>query len=324
MSAHARGRGRSTNQKALEKVSTDDLSPGGILPRDMWEEFYTQVTESSDLLSMVRTEEIGRKSTRIPKLLIGERKRQGQDEGTKTDKASVSTDYVDIDAEKGAVYWDLTKETVENNPEREQLASRVMNLMTNQFSADTQDLAINGDESATGWVTQNTGYLALADQQGAATYYHDSAGDGTGTAQAIDNTMFHNMIQSMPNKFLERTTPRFLMNKNQLQEYRHFLTGEYSDASFSVLMSDNELTPFNYDVVGLANFPANRAMFTDTENLIYALFRETEIEVLQESDDILEEDLYRKYGIRAVDDFAIEDADAMVVADGLQEPAVSP
>lgn len=306
-----------TPQDALKQITTGDLGTGGTLPREMFDEFFREVQDRVELLNRVRTIPVGRDKTRIPKIGVGERLRQGQAENTTQTESGVSTDYVDIDCQKGSVYWTLTRETVEENPEREQLADTIMSMMSRQWGVDSEDLGVNGDEAGSGWVTQNDGWLTIATARGMPTYSHT---DGSGNSLPVRSDLFHNAIQTMEDKY-ERMDPIFVMSKSQVQSYAFHLTERESGLGDSVLFGDSSLTPFDYDVVGISTMPDTQALFTPAQNLIYALRYNVRMDVLQESDEIFDNELYAKYKIVGKDDFEIEDENAGVLIDSIQAPS---
>lgn len=305
--------------ESLKQITTGDLGDGGTLPREMFEEFFREVQDESVVLDRVRTVPIGSSKTRIPKIGVGERLRQGQDENSGQSESSVNTDYVDIDAEKGSVYWSLTRETVEENPEREDLADTILSMMSQQWGMDTEDLGFNGDEtSGDAFVSQNDGWLTVAADRGAAVYHHDDAGDGTGVSQPINKSLFHETIQATEAKYL-RADPVFLINTKQMQEFMNNLTDRDDGLGARVLLGDDDINPFGYDIIGTPVIPEGQALFTPARNLIYALRYDVRVEVLQESDEVFDNDLFAKYKIVGKDDFEIQDENAVVRVEGIEE-----
>lgn len=303
---------------ALKQITTGDLGTGGTLPREMFDEFFTEVQDESNVLSRVRTVPIGTSKTRIPKIGVGTRLRSAQAENTGQTESGVTTDYVDIDAEKASIYWSLTRETVEENPERESLANTILSLMANQWSVDTEDLGWVGDAAdADPFVAQNDGWLAIAAAGGSPVYYNthnETPNDGSadsGTPEPPDVDTFHNAIQAMPDKYL-RNDPVFFMNRKQLQEFYSGLTGRGDGLGAAVLMGDTDVTPFSHDIVGTSLMPQDQMVFTAPENLVYAMRYDLRVDVLRESDDVFDNDLHAKYKIVGKDDFAIEDAGGVV------------
>ena len=309
---------RKENTESLEKVDTASLA-GGVLPEDLFDEFFQEVQERSVVLDRARTVTMPREKMRVPKIGVGSRERQGQTEGSSVAEADVTTDSIPMDAEKGAIYWSLTSEAVEDAVD--DVPDVVMDQMTQQFAVDTEDLALNGDESGSGWVTQNDGWLTIAAARGAPTYDHaeDTDGDGVAENQPIDSSLFHNAIQTLDSKYL-RANPAFILNTQQVQEYAHHLTERNSGLGDSVLMGDSDLNPFGYDIIGSPMVPENEGMFTPPRNLLYGLYRDVEVDVLEESDDIHEQDLFAKYATRVRDDFQVEDENAFVHITGIASP----
>lgn len=305
------------NRDSLEKVTTDDFSSGGLLNRQQFNEFYREVQENAELLSMVRTETVDANKTQIDKIGVGERLRELRNEDTQGSTESVNTDRVDIDTVKGGLDWEVTRETVEDNIEGESIDQTIMQLMAQQFAVDTQELAIVGDESDTGFVAQNDGWLTIAQNEGMPTYAHT---DDSGNAQPIDKHLFHNAIQTIDKKYL-REDPMFLMSRSQLQEFKFDLTGRETAAGDTLLLADEDANPFGYDLMAPAMWPDDTALFTHPDNLIYAVQRDVSLRSLFESDEIAERDLHSRHFLTVRDDFAIEDVNAGVLVTDIEVPS---
>lgn len=303
---------REENKDAMQKIDTTALS-GGVLPEDLFDEFFQEVQDESVVLDMVRTVPMPRENMRIPKIGVGERLRTAQTEGSSIAEASASTDSVPMTSEKASIYWSLTSESVEDVVD--DVPNIVMDQMTQQFAVDTEDLGFNGDEaSATTFEAQNDGWITLATARGSPTYSHD---DGAGTPLPIDSSMFNGAIQTIESKYL-RADPVFFLNTKQLQAYAHHLTERESGLGDAVLFGESDLNPFGYDLVGSAMVPEGNAIFTPPQNLIYGLHREVEVDVLEQSDDIHEQDLFAKYATRVRDDFQIEDETGLVLVTNIE------
>lgn len=306
---------RQKNQEAVEKIDTTSLA-GGVLPRDLFDEWFQEVQDEAVLLNRVRTVSMPREKMRVPKIGVGERLWRPQTEGSSVAETDVTTNSIDLDAVKGSVNWTLTSEAVEDTPQG--TANVVFNQMTQQWAVDAEDRGVNGDESGSGaFITANDGWLAIATARGSPIYNHDDLGDGTGAAQPIDTSVFHNMIQAVDSKYL-RANPVFILNTKQVQEYANNLTNRSDGLGATVLMGDSDLTPFSYDIIGTAMMPEGEAMFTPPQNLLYGVYREVEVDVLEQSDDIHANDLAGKWALRARDDFQVEDENALVRAAGIQ------
>lgn len=311
---------RKENTEAMEKAidTTNDLN-GGVLPRDLFDEFFQEVQNQTAVLDRVRTVDLPRQKMDIPKIGVGERLMQAQSERTSNDEDdSVSTDTVSLDTVKTAIYWSLPREAVEDTVD--DVPDVVLGQMEQQFAVDAEDLAANGDESASGFEAINDGWFTIAADRGAPVYYHDDAGDGTGENQPVNTEMFDGAIRTLDSKYL-RTEPVFMVNTKHIQQYFGELESRNDGIGVAVLQGDTDVNPFGYDIVGSPVFPEDEALLTTPENLIWGLHRDVEVDVLTDSDEIHEQDLFAKYAIRARHDYEIEDENAVVRIEGIESPS---
>ena len=323
---------RAQNQRAMQKDTIDssgDLS-GGQFPRRLFEQFFQQVQENSELLGRVRTVPLDYHQQAIPQIGVGERLMQEVSEGdsVEDDFETANTGQVDIDVKKTVIPWELTNEAVEDTVD--DVADILLDKFQMQFAADAQELGVAGHESSPATYFSgddaffgiNDGWLAIAEGQGSSsridsnssmtTYDHGSGG--------VNTTLFDETILNIGQKYLrsEQMEPVFLMSRKNVQRYKSFLTDKESGLGDAVLMGNSELTPFDFDVLGVFGFPDNKGLFTAPENLIWALRRDMEIDVVENSDETLERDLLARYALRARHDYQIEDLDAGVVMNNIR------
>ncbi|WP_049979369.1 hypothetical protein [Halolamina rubra] len=304
---------RKDNEEALKDVAPGDLS-GGVMPRDLFDDWYQRVQDTSRLLDMVRTEVLPRPKMELARIGVGDRMRRGAavEEGTSNGSAAVNTDGIEMDAEKGVLSWDLPRETVEDTIG--QVDEIVLDKMANQWSIDTQDLGINGDSgSADAFLQQNNGWLNILNGRTDTNTYDHQGG-------AIDTSLFHESRAALPNKFKrsgEVQEPVYMMNLSHLENYEYDLTQREDPLGAAVLFSEDDITPFNYDVYGFAAWPEDTALLTYPENLIYGIWQQTEIEVLDATDKTAENDLFARYFMRTRDDFQVEDEEGAVLINNL-------
>jgi len=303
---------RKGNEESLEKFDSTDLS-GGVMPRDLFDDWYQRVQDTATLLDMVRTEILPRPKMELARIGVGERMRRG---GTETEgdspTGSVNTDGIEMDATKGLLSWDLQREAVEDTIG--QVDEIVLDKMAQQWAVDTQDLAINGDESdSDAFIQQNDGWLQiLSNRTDTNTYDHQGG--------AIDTSLFHESRAALPNRFKRSgdvQEPVYMMNLSHIENYEYDLTQREDPLGAAVLFSDDDITPFNYDVYGFAGFPEDTALLTYPDNLIYGVWRETEVEVLDATDKTAENDLFARYFMRTRDDFSVEDEEGAVLINNL-------
>jgi hypothetical protein len=305
---------RRDNEKALEKFDSADLS-GGVMPRDLFEDWFRRVQDTARLMDMVRTEILPRQKMEIARIGVGERMRRGANETTgDAGDPSVDTDGIQMDAEKGTLHWDLQREAVEDTIG--QVDEIVLDKMSQQWAVDTQDLGINGDGSTGPFLDQNEGWLHILDNRTDTNTYDHQSG-------AIDTSLWHEARSALPNKYKRSDVvnePVYMMNLSHIEDYEYDLTQREDPLGAAVLFSDDDITPFNYDVYGFAAWPEDTALFTYPENLIYGVWRETEIEVLDSTDKTAENDLFARYFMRTRDDFQVEDEEGAVLINNLPSP----
>jgi len=317
---------REQNQRAMHKDAntTGNLS-GGVFPRQLFDEFFQAVQEESVLLDRVRTIALDRHQERIPQIGVGERLMTSQSEDTAVataDFEKANTGEIDIDVTKTVLPWELSSEAVEDTTD--DIADILLSKYEQQFAADAQELGVRGKESNgleyassdQSFFEINDGWLAIAEGDDSSdrikggsnstmpTYDHQSGG--------VNTTLFDETILNIEQKYL-RTDPVFMTSRKNVQRYKSFLTGKESGYGDAVLTGDAELTPFDHDIVGVFGFPDDIGMFTAPENLIWALRRDVELDVVENSDETLERDLFARYALRARHDYQIEDLNAGVV-----------
>jgi hypothetical protein len=303
---------RKQNEEALKDIAPGDLS-GGVMPRDLFDDWYQRIQDTSRLLDMVRTEVLPRPKMELARIGVGERMRRGAgvEEGTSGGSAEVTTDGIEMDAEKGVLSWDLPRETVEDTIG--QVDEIVLDKMANQWSVDTQDLGINGDGSTAPFLEQNEGWLHILDNRTDTNTYDHQSG-------AIDTSLFHEARATLPNKFkrsAEVQEPVYMMNLSHIEDYEFDLTQREDPLGAAVIFSEEDITPFDYDVFGFAAWPEDTALLTYPQNLIYGIWRETEVEVLDATDKTAENDLFARYFMRTRDDFQVEDEEGAVLINNL-------
>jgi HK97 family phage major capsid protein len=303
-------------------ITTDGQLSGGVLPRELFNEWFEEVQNETTVLNRIRTVDMPRPKMTIPKIGVGERlmsKSGERQNNAETD--AVSTAGVDMDAVKTDLKWSLPEEAVEDV--LADVPDIVLSKMRQQFAVDAEDLGANGTTEAanpSGFEEINEGWFQLAADRNSPVYYHDAAGDGTGTAQVISTEMFDGASRKLDSKYL-RTDPAFFVNTKHVQQYFGELASRNDGLGVAVLQGDTDVNPFGYDIIGSPVFPTDRALFTAPENLIWGLHREVTLEVLENSDETFDLDLHGKYKLSARHDYQIEDENGAVLVEGITDPS---
>lgn len=329
---------RKSNRDELDRMEKDTVDTvsleGGVLPRDLFDEFYEEVQAESELLDLVRTVDMPRKEMSIPQIGVGERVLRKQTEGASAgsfEDAVSGSVTLDATNNKTVIPYELTQETVEDVVTGEDVAELILSHFETQFGTDVQDLALNGDTSSgdaflsiiDGWIAiaeSGRGVTAgnrLSDDGQFAQYDHS---DSNSNAQPVNTEMFSDTIQTLEEKYRDPENMVFMMSKSNVQEYSRQLSDREDGLGVAVLQGSNELTPFEYDIVGISNFPQDRVMLTNPNNLVWGLHRDVEVDVVDNSDETLERDLFARYALRARWALNIEDLDAGVLVTGVEDP----
>jgi len=309
--------------------SEGDLS-GGQFPRRLFDEFFQQVQEQATLLNRIRTVALDFEQEAIPQIGVGERLMQEVSEGGSVEDnfETARTGQVDIDVKKTVIPWEITNESVEDTVG--DVAEILLEKFRQQFAADAQELGVAGHESTPGTYFSgadsffgiNDGWLAIAEGQDSssrvdgntsmATYDHGAGG--------VNTTLFDETILKIEQKFLrdEQMEPVFMTSRKNVQRYKRFLTDKETGLGDAVLLGESDLNPFGFDVIGVFGYPDNKGLFTPPKNLIWALRRDVEIDVLENSDETLERDLFARYALRARHDYQIENLNAGVVMSNIR------
>ena len=305
------------NERALEKVTTADFTGAGLLSPEQFDEFFREVQDQSQILGDVRQESVTAPSGELPKIGVGERLLQAANEGTAGTNQNVNTSQIPFQTTKLSLPWELTTESVRETIEGEGTARTIMEMFAAQFAVDLEDLAVNGDETGTGFVALNDGWLALAGSRGAPTYDHT---DGAGTAQAVNKGLFSSMLQSLDAKYKRDNGLVFLMAQSQKEAFKEYLTDRSTGAGDNMLLTGDEPTPYGYEILCPVNFPEDQVLLTRPNNLMYMIQRDVEMRQATTGSEVTKRDLYAIYNMLAKIDFQIEDENAMVLGSGLAAP----
>ncbi|PHQ43940.1 phage major capsid protein [Halorubrum sp. C191] len=310
---------RSDARSIDKQIDLDGELAGGVLPEDLFDEFYELVQNESVLLDEVRTVDLPRPQMKIPRIGVGERMiRESGERVDNSETEDVTTDTVPMSVTKIDLKWSLPQEAVEDTID--DVPDIVMEQMSQQFAVDTEELALKGDEAESDpFIGIEDGWFTLASARGAPTY---SLADSNGNPQPVSPEKLNEAMRALEPKYL-RDEPAFLVNTHHVNQYFGELVDREDGLGVAVIRGEEEHNPFGHDIIASPVFPLDKAMFTTTDNLIYGLHRDVEVDVLDESDEVFDKDLFAKYAIRARLDFQIEDENAALVMTDIEDPTIN-
>jgi hypothetical protein len=140
---------------------------GGILNPEQARQFIDYVWDATVLAQDGRRVTMRANTMELEKVNVGERviRAAAQADGTYENTGAVFS-KVDLTTKKLRLDWEVSTEALEDNIEGAALEDHLVRLMTSAFANDIEDLAINGDRSATvgGDITaQDAAFLQIMD-----------------------------------------------------------------------------------------------------------------------------------------------------------------
>ena len=337
---------RQQNQNSLQKqtINTSDLN-GAQLPRDLYERFIERQQRDAELLSMVRVEDLPRLEMGVPKIGVPElsgavRAEGGEDE---TGTSDAETGSVEFNATDQSYYiqYDLKRDSVKNAITNEDsVAEVILSHFEKAWGNDVQNIGINAGRSGSGlpatfnstfdgWISIAEGNDTESDRIGtgeeadASTMPAYDHADGGGTAQPVNTTLFNNMIQTVPERYRDPDDLVFLTSKSQVQSYAYRLTEREDALGVAALLGDNDVTPFEYDVMGVSYWPDDAMMLVNPQNLAYGLFTEVEMTQLTNTDKTMECRLHSRNLIEGQFDYQIEELQAGALGTNIAAPSLA-
>lgn len=301
------------SDRSLEKVTTGDFAGGGLLNRQQFNEFFREVQNTTELLDRVRFEDVDHPKGQIDKIGVGERLLRAATEAQSGTLQAPSTGSLNYDTEKVELPWEVSMETVEDTIEGEGTADTLVDLFSQQFGVDVEDLGINGDASLVdAFLGIQDGWLTTATARGAPTYDHAGA--------AIDKSVFKQVAGLLSEKYKRDQGLTFIMSQAQLDEFKDYLTDRSTGAGDQMLLSGDEPTPYGYGVVTPPAWPDDTIMFTNPQNLIFIAQREMMMRRTTEGEAVVRRDLYAIYNLLARIDYQIEDENAVALGINIAAP----
>ncbi|WP_436344505.1 hypothetical protein [Natronorubrum sp. FCH18a] len=336
---------REQNKNSVQKQTIDTSSLNGAqLPRDLYERFIERQQKEAGLLEMVRVETLPRLEMGVPKIgvpeLSGDVRTEGGEDATGTTNSDAETGSVEFNATDQSYYiqYDLKRDSVKNViTDENSVADVILSHFERAWGNDIQNIGINAGRSGSGlpatfndtfdgWIAIAEGNDTASDRIGTGeeadastmpTYDHS---DGSGNAQAVNTALFNNMIQTVPERYRDPDDLVFLTSKSQVQSYHYELTEREDSLGVAALLGDNDVTPFEYDIVGVSYWPDDVIMLVDPSNLVYGLYDEVEITQLTQTDQTMERRLHSRNLIEGQFDYQIEELQAGALGTTIAAP----
>ena len=333
---------RTENTQSLQKSPIDTTNLDGVqLPRDLVEEFIERTQEESELLDMVRVEQLPRKEMGKPKVGVPELSGGTRDEdGNRPETSDATTGVVEFNVTGQYYYikYDLKEDAVENTMSEDEVADLILGHFERAWANDVQNIAINAgredsdlpaelDGTFDGWIAIAEGADTDSDRIGidadgetVDTMPEFDHSDGAGDPQPVNTELFNGLIQTVPERFRDPDEQVVLTSKSQVQAYHNELTNREDGLGVAVLMGDEEISPFDYDIVGVSFWPDDIAMLVNPEQLSYGLYEGLEITQNTDTDKTMDEALHSRTLLEGQFDFQIEELQSGALGVNIAEP----
>lgn len=345
---------REQNRDALvygKAIDLDDLS-GFQLPVDVTEEFLARVQNQVDILNMADTMTLERLEMEVPKFGVPQLSGAQRDEETsRTDSSDADSGEVKFNATNKSYYIlvEPNRDALKNTHlGPDQFGEFIVNEFIQRWANDVSIIGIRAnaqadtgaenlentydevdsstlDDTWDGWIAiaegedSDSDRIGLEETPGGEV---DSMPDVDASGDPIDTELFNDSIQELDSRFRNRNNyePVFLTSPNQVQQYHFDLTQREDNAGVMVLLGDGDVTPFNYDVVGIPEWPDSYMMLTDPDNLAYGLFEQMEVDQTTDTDKVHEDRLHSRNWLEGQFDFQIKELQAGVLVTNIQDP----
>lgn len=347
---HARHENTKALQGSTNKTDLADLDSFQFYP-DHTAEFLTRMQKQVPILDMVTTTVLPRLEMQTAKFGVPRLSGNTRDEGgTRTDGTSAETGNFKFNATDKSYYilFEPERDALKNTPvDIDSWGDLIINEFTQRWANDVGIIGMRGSvsdasenlESITGTAdldTTFTGWIARA--EGEEGTFEDASTDDRlaledtdaadvsempsydNTSDPIDTTTFNESIQTLDSRYRDPENFVFLVNPDQVQQYAFDLTQREDPLGSAVIFGDSELTPFDYDIVGVPEWPTSYGMLTDPENLAFGLFEEMSLDQTTNSDKVNENRLHSRNWLEGQMDFQIRSMQAGVLIENLADP----
>lgn len=342
---------RQLNREALydKNITISDLD-GFQLPVDVTQDFMTRMQKEVPLLDMVSTMTLPRMEWQVPQ--FGVPRLSGNTRNEEASRTAGSS------ASSGEFYFNVTDRNyyILFEPNRDALKNTHLGtenfgeLIINEFIQRwANDVAIIGaranaasddlqatysnittstlDDTWNGWIARAEGNQGTLED---ATTDSRIGLEGTSststmptvdmTSNAIDTEMFNDTINTLDSRFRDPGDVVFLMNPDQVQKYAFDLTKREDPLGSAVIFGESEITPFDYDVIGVPEWPASYGMLTNPENLAWGLYENMEFDQTRDSDTVHEDRLHSRNWLEGQFDFQVRNMQGGVLVKNIASP----
>lgn len=215
-----------TNQDILRKAfETGDFPSGvGLLNPEQQDMFVVLLKRHNVLLSLARSVRMTQGVSDIDKLHVSEPITRSAAENTMSPTPTKpKTNKVTLVTKKLISNWDITTETLQENIEKRNFESTLMNSLVQRIGVDVEMLAIQGDEAGTLVAGSPVSELLINNdgwyKKSLSSHVLDLGG------ASISRSVFREMLRMMPKQYRNDPELRFIMSDSTFIDWQDLLAG---------------------------------------------------------------------------------------------------
>lgn len=299
-----------------DAINTGSLQNAGLLSPYQSKKFLKQSFEQQNLMKLVRHEMRTERTGEIDKIGIAKRILRGKTEGVDDGyRAGVNTSAIEYACMPVRLPWEITEETLRENIEGESLEKTITDLMTAQVGADTEDLALNGDEDTPSsdpdykFLKLNDGWIKQI-MNGA--HVEDRSSKNSG---AMSISVYYDMLEQIPNKY-NNGNLRWIMSPRRKQEWEKYLFEQMIQHG-GIVSEGVFQNPASIPTISCSSLANDKILLCDPKNLVVCNSYSMKIRKTTEGKTAVMEDK-RFYVVHFDADFIIEESDACGIITGLK------
>lgn len=268
--------------KKADLALSDLSSNGGILQPEQANRFIRTVIDQPTILRECRTVTMNSPTRKINKIGFGSRILRAasqtggaEDNGTngrrlaKADRVKPDLGQVELTTSEVIAEIHLPYEVLEDNLEKADLQTTILDLIAERAALDIEELVILGDTaSGDSFLALMDGILVLADQNNV-----------NAVNMGITKDVFNSLIKALPTRYRRNKNLMWFYTSMDIeQDYRSAVAARGTALGDDVLTGTRALPVFGVPLKGVAQMPDSKAIFTDPQNVIVGFQRNIRIE----------------------------------------------
>lgn len=344
----ARHKNRMAGTNKVDSESLDSFQ----LPPKLAERILERIKNEVTLMNLVKTVPLDRMQENVPQ--YGTRRLSGdtRDEGGRRNSSSdVETGQVKFGVEDQQYYIlvEPKKDALKNTHyDQDEFGQYIVDTFIERFSTDLPVIGMRAgastgnltsyanaghlDNTFTGWIARAEGDDQSVDANGNSTRLGledtDTPGsmpeldntNSNGNPQPVDEDTINKAILTLDERYRDEDQTKLLCSTDVVQQFGHNLTEREDPLGAAIVFGEEELTPHNYDLMGIKEWPSQYMMFTDPNNLAFGMYRDVDIDQTRDSDKVHENRLHSRNWIEAQFDYQISRMQAGVLVTGIKPP----